>query len=144
MARKFGFVYLRFDQLHRNSKIAWLQSVSLLTRWCRGNAFALGAILILTAFTYFLYWWPNQSIFRTLMVIKEDKILFTMCVLSILVNTSETYLYITIPDICSISILLYIVSLGFTSTDVPERRSINGSSSSFNSEIYFRNSVSRT
>ena len=78
------------------------------------------------------------------MVIKEDKILFTMCDLSIFVNTSETNLYNTIPDICSISIVLYIVSLGFTQTDVPERMSIIGSSEPLNSEIYFRNSVSRT
>ena len=80
------------------------------------------------------------------MVIKEDKILFTMCAIRIFVNTSETNLYITIPDICSISIVLYIVFLGFTSTDVKNRRfaeRMSGSTSSLNSERYFRNSVSR-
>ena len=41
VARKFGFVYLRFDPLRR--KIAWLQSIQQLTLWCRGSASALSA-----------------------------------------------------------------------------------------------------
>jgi len=38
LARKFGFVCLRFDPLRRNSSVH-----SQLTRWCSGNASALGA-----------------------------------------------------------------------------------------------------
>ena len=48
------------------------------------------------------------------MVFNEDKRLFAMfiCVISILVYTSENNSYITLPDNCSVSILLYIVYLG--------------------------------
>ena len=45
VTRKFGFVYLRFEPLCRNSFKSSLIIIGLsqLTRWCSGNASALGA-----------------------------------------------------------------------------------------------------
>ena len=67
------------------------------------------------------------------MVLKEDNILFTMCVISIFVNISENNLYITLPDICSLSIVLYSVSLGNKVADSGRHEY----SLSLDSEIHF-------
>ena len=42
VARKFGFVYLHFDPLRRNSSKAQLQSIPSINSWCSGYASALG------------------------------------------------------------------------------------------------------
>jgi len=90
---------------------------------------------ITLSFNYLLYLW--QLMFNNLMIIKEDKLLFTVYIL-----THEYSLKCTLPDIRSIFIVLYLEELvyeGITDRDSGTReRSIVEYFSSLCSEIHFR------